>query len=210
MDRRKIYEKLHEQSRARCRVPHEYERFSELTYSRTTLEMGCGDGWLEILNPEIVGTDFSIVALRKAKKRAPNVDFICCDAHRLPFREHFDLIVSVGCFEHFEKPNLAAREMFRVLHDSGHVIMMVDTNQIFNKIYCIINKRILHFIGKLTQPERNLQEQELHAIFVQAGFEIENGYKIVTRYRGPRQMIPFPFMPSYFFQAAKRVKQEKE
>lgn len=204
MNRRKIYEKLHSQSKARRRVPLEYERFSKSTYTRATLEIGCGDGWLEILNPEIVGTDFSILALTKAKQRAPDANFICCDAHHLPFREHFHLIVSVGCFEHFEKPNLAVREMFRVLHDCGHVLMIVDTDQIFNKIYGLINRKILHFIGKLTQPEKNPKEQELHTIFAQAGFKIERGYRIISRYRGPRQMIPFPFMPSYFFQAIKR------
>jgi len=210
MNRRKLYDKLHKQCSARSHVPHAYEEFSKLTYGHTTLEIGCGDGWLEVLNPEIVGTDFSILALKKAKRRAHDADFICSDAHYLPFREHFDLIVSIGCFEHFAKPNLSAREMFRVLKNSGRVVMSVDTDQIFNKIYSLINQKILHLIGKLTQPEINLPKNELHAIFVNAGFKVKHGHKIVVRYRGPRQMIPFPFMPSYFFHVIKTENQEKK
>jgi ubiquinone/menaquinone biosynthesis C-methylase UbiE len=62
---------------------------------RKVLEIGCGRGdLLAALKPANgVGVDFSEEMVRRAKKRYPEMRFLCADAHSLDIEETFDAII---------------------------------------------------------------------------------------------------------------------
>lgn len=91
-----------------------YEAVAALTRGLRTVDVGCGEGWIEAINPEVVGVDFSAVALRRARENGA-VHLVEASAERLPFEDDsFDLAVSLGCLEHFPDQEGALREMARV------------------------------------------------------------------------------------------------
>lgn len=59
------------------------------------LDLGCGAGdLLASLEPSVgVGIDFSSETIALAARRHPELHFICADAHALPLRDEFDVIV---------------------------------------------------------------------------------------------------------------------
>ena len=91
-----------------------YEVVAELTRGLRTVDVGCGEGWVEQLNPEVVGVDFSEVALERARENGA-VNLVQASAEQLPFEDgSFDLAISLGCLEHFADSRAALREMARV------------------------------------------------------------------------------------------------
>lgn len=91
-----------------------YEAVAALTAGLKVVDVGCGEGWLEALNPDIVGVDFSAVALEQARLNGAR-HLIQASADSLPFADGaFDLAVSLGCLEHFPDQEAALSEMARV------------------------------------------------------------------------------------------------
>jgi 2-polyprenyl-3-methyl-5-hydroxy-6-metoxy-1,4-benzoquinol methylase len=95
------------------------------------LEIGCGWGvfsrWLAQQGAsEVLGADFSSVAIRKATEQPalPNLSFEKqnIQAIRHP-AESFDLVVSCETIEHVPDPQLAIREMARVLRPGGTLLL---------------------------------------------------------------------------------------
>lgn len=107
--------------------------FCGLARSRTQdrlLEIGCGEGELlaAMTARRKFGVDPSINALQRARRRS---DAKCSVARseQLPFPPaSFDLVVTVGVMEHFEDPDAATREIFRVLSPTGHYIALIQTD----------------------------------------------------------------------------------
>lgn len=91
-----------------------YEAVAALTTGLKVVDVGCGEGWLEALNPDIVGVDFSAVALEQARLNGAR-NLVQASADSLPFADgEFDLAVSLGCLEHFPDQEAALAEMARV------------------------------------------------------------------------------------------------
>jgi SAM-dependent methyltransferase len=91
-----------------------YEAVAALTIGLRTVDIGCGEGWIEVLNPDVVGVDFSAVALERAREKGA-VHLVQASAEDLPFEDGaFDLAVSLGSLEHFASPLAALQEMRRV------------------------------------------------------------------------------------------------
>jgi SAM-dependent methyltransferase len=110
---RALYDKLHD---AGGFVVDDgtYELVAELTRGLRTIDIGCGEGWVELLNPDVVGVDFSEVALNRARENGA-VNLVQASAEALPFEDgSFDLAVSLGSLEHFADSQAALREMARV------------------------------------------------------------------------------------------------
>lgn len=91
------------------------------------LELGCGNG--KLLRPlraagvEAIGLDIAFHALRRLPPAMPRV---LADAAALPFRDGvFTAVLDVHCTGHLDAQGraAAAREVARVLHPGGHLVV---------------------------------------------------------------------------------------
>jgi ubiquinone/menaquinone biosynthesis C-methylase UbiE len=87
---------------------------------KLVLDLGCGDGSYKRFFPKRIGFDH---------RPGPNVDVVG-DAHQLPFvDDRFDLILCTELLEHLRSPEIAIREMRRVLKPDG--LLLLTTRFIF-------------------------------------------------------------------------------
>lgn len=91
-----------------------YEILAAIAKGNLTVDIACGDGFIEELAPNTVGVEFSKNALLNAKKMGAR-HLVLADAHNLPFVSNaFELSISSGNLEQFTDPQKAVREMARV------------------------------------------------------------------------------------------------
>lgn len=91
-----------------------YEVLAHLLKGNKALDIGCGSGFIEEMDPETVGVDFSFEALKIARGNGP-ARFVQCSAEMLPFKQDaFDISVSFGVLEHCIDQGLCMQEMARV------------------------------------------------------------------------------------------------
>jgi len=113
------------------------------------LDIGCGTGAnLPLLkelvdaNGQLVGADFSPLALRYARQQlgngslgvdgaaSPRLSLLQADAARLPFADNsFDLVTALDVLEHVENDSAALSEITRVLVPGGAFIWSVPAYQ---------------------------------------------------------------------------------
>jgi ubiquinone/menaquinone biosynthesis C-methylase UbiE len=93
------------------------------------LDVAIGDGaytsWLPA-DWSIVGVDVSTAQLAACQRRNPGRDLqlILGEAEDLPIRDHqFDVVLSIGGFNHFNDPEKALREMARVAVPGAPVVI---------------------------------------------------------------------------------------
>ncbi|HET9672025.1 MAG TPA: bifunctional class I SAM-dependent methyltransferase/glycosyltransferase family 2 protein, partial [Actinomycetota bacterium] len=69
---------------------------SQVPPGARVLDLGCGDGaLLASLQPSYgVGVDASLEAIRQARRRFPDLRFVCADVERLPIDEPFDHVIA--------------------------------------------------------------------------------------------------------------------
>lgn len=154
------------------------------------LEIGCGEGIVlaEATAAEKFGTDLSSLALEKAASRI-EAELSVALAESLPFPDdYFDLVASVGVMEHFLDDREANREIYRVLKEEGHYIVLLHVHltewqslqqkisqYIFPHPHPIALSKWL--LGKIIKPiKQPVQNQytieSARACLVEAGFEI--------------------------------------
>jgi len=105
----------------------------------TTLDVGCGIGYLSRLFENYIGIDTNIHALRIAKKHFPQREFIRASATKLPFKDKsFKYAVSYDCIEHIYDVRSFLLEMTRASETS--LIGSID----FCSWYQIITKTVRH------------------------------------------------------------------
>ncbi len=131
------------------------------------------------------GIDVSGESVGGAKKRFPELNAICADVRKLPFKNHkFDLIVSNSTLDHFQDTgeiDLGLRELFRVLEPGGELLISLDNLQ--NPIiglrsllpFRLLNSLHLvpYFVGK-SHGIRGLK-----AALKKAGFEVLDSRSIM-------------------------------
>ena len=107
------YEKLH-QKRWEKIPDGSYEILAAFAKGNKTVDIACGDGFVEMLAPETVGVEFSGNALKKAQKNGARY-LVQATAEQLPFADDaFDIAMCAGSLEHFANPEKALSEMKRV------------------------------------------------------------------------------------------------
>ena len=99
------------------------------------LDAGCGNGVLipslSMVADLVVGVDVDKGALLAAKKMIRrsdrifgDVELICCDIHRLPFREKiFDYILSISVLDHLTDITLVLRQIKDSVKPTGKFII---------------------------------------------------------------------------------------
>jgi ubiquinone/menaquinone biosynthesis C-methylase UbiE len=91
------------------------------------LEVGAGDGMIgAALLRERKRSTVSDVQKESldARATAAGARFLECGAEQLPCEDQsFDVVYSFDAFEHFERPELALQELWRVVRPGGHVYL---------------------------------------------------------------------------------------
>ncbi len=146
-----------------------YEILASFAKGNNTLDIACGEGWIEKLAPDTVGLDFSISALKKAKKNGAKY-LVWADAKNLPFIDNsFDLTICAGSLENIERPKKAILEMARVSK-----IQIMTVHREFDLPFSKIARFLVSLLLKIKhQPvEKPLKWSELEAMLKQAGLRI--------------------------------------
>lgn len=92
------------------------------------LDIGCSDGvFISLARPRCwraVGLDVDERMLRRARQRCPDAEFYRGSADRLPFEDNtFSVVSMLDVLEHLPDPVAALKEVDRVLHPSGRLIL---------------------------------------------------------------------------------------
>lgn len=100
----------------------------------TLLDVACGPGSLTLdLAPHLAhatGLDITAAMLEQARQAQAdlgiaNVEWVEGDAASIPFaNEHFGIVSCSAAFHHFEQPAAVLREMARVCHPGGRVVVI--------------------------------------------------------------------------------------
>jgi SAM-dependent methyltransferase len=150
------------------------------------LEGGCGLSpyviKLRQLGYNVIGIDYNISPLIKAKQFAPGTPLLYGDVEQTPFKDKsFAAYLSLGVIEHFAQgPQGAIREAYRILQDKGIFIVQVPTNNIFKIIKAPIEalkrssflRRIFRKPAKNFYWEQYFKPKELAKILKAGGFEV--------------------------------------
>lgn len=87
----------------------------------------------------VIAVDYSPAMIDKAKTKyhLKNVEFLVVDIHKTMFPdEYFDYVIANACFPHFERKNVALKEIYRILKKNGVVVISHPTGRDFvNKIH---------------------------------------------------------------------------
>ena len=72
---------------------------------------------------EVVALDIGISSLGELRRRDSNIDLVCADAQRLPFKSStFDGVLACAVLEHLPKPELCVEELYRVMKKNAEVV----------------------------------------------------------------------------------------
>ncbi len=158
------------------------KNWAQISPEAIVLDIGCGTGEFERLllteNPQqvITGVDISEEMLLVAKQKCrtyPNVSFQNASVSALPFADNsFDVVVSASAFHYFDDPDIALKEIKRVLKPDGKVVILD-----WCKDYLLC--RICDFFLKFVDPayKRCYTQKEFHSLFTSALFNIERTTK---------------------------------
>jgi|SRR5579875_441900 len=138
--------------------------FADLKDKRV-LEIGCGRGefslWLTERDPTVlVGADLSGVATARAKARsADRATFMVSDIQQMPFPEDpFDVVGSWET-EHVPDPQLAVRELARVLRLGGTLVLTTPnylSTVRFYRLYLRLRGRRFTEVGQAINQLRSI------------------------------------------------------
>ena len=98
-------------------------------------DIGCGTGGVEAalrrLLPSlaVMAGDSQLSGLRLAKRRLPDQSFIQCDIRAMPFEREFAVTGAFDVLEHLDDDASVLREMYKVTHPGGGLIVTVPQHQ---------------------------------------------------------------------------------
>lgn len=176
-----------------------YEILASFARGNKTVDIACGDGYIEQLAPETVGVDFSISALKKARNNGAKY-LVCASAENLPFvSDSFDLAICAGSLENIANPQKAILEMARVAQ-----IQIMTVHREFDIPMARLARTLLTQItGLANQPvEKPLRWHELAKMLAFAKLKIifKGYWTLPTNYgRVIKFLPPFKNIPSCFF-----------
>lgn len=94
------------------------------------LELGCGHGdLLADLKPSVgAGLDFSANMLRTASKKHPNLFFVQADAHEIPLKDTFDVIILSDLVNDLRDVQILLEKLHPLCHKGTRVILNFYNN----------------------------------------------------------------------------------
>lgn len=188
-----------------------YEFFALLARGNRTLDIACGEGWIEELAPRTVAIDFSLNALKNARSKGAR--WVCqASAEEIPFKDSsFDAAISTGNLEHFQNPEEAIKEMARV---SKFQVLTVHREFPIPLAY-YLRKLIFRIFGKKEQPiERPFRWRKLKKLFENQGLQIIFcGYWLYPMdFRHLWSRLPSNLLkiPSHFFVVTHNIRKRRD
>jgi SAM-dependent methyltransferase len=150
------------------------------TGSRRALDIGCGTGLLAarirraLPETEVVGCDFSLGMLRRARTRRHDIGWTQGNATHLPFRDcSFDAVLSTESFHWIPDQGTALAEFFRVLAPSGRLLLALVTPRL--ELVSRITRVGSQLLGEpVTWPTRRRMREQVEA----AGFRVESQTRV--------------------------------
>ena len=114
-----------------------YQLIADANYIRPgtrVLDIGCGPGDFTSDFSDsgalVTGVDFAPEMIRVARERFPEVRFEVADAESLPFDDgSFDVVVGAYFVHHLARPEVAFREIFRVLRSGGRFVFVIPIQE---------------------------------------------------------------------------------
>ena len=114
-----------------------YQLIADTGYIRPgvlVLDIGCGPGDFTKAFSDagaiVTGVDFAPVMIRVARERFPGIDFKVADAESLPFIDSsFDVVVGAYVVHHLARPEVAFREIHRVLSPGGRFVFVIPIQE---------------------------------------------------------------------------------
>lgn len=139
---------------------------SQLKENDIVLDLGCGEGFLISLLPnlkKIVGIDISKIALKRAQEivgSRPNLELRWGNAQKLDMvNESFDKIISSEMLEHLPDPQKAMQEIHRLLKTNGLAVISLPDEKRIKLIMKIAN---FFFLNKILHAARKQEEYDWH------------------------------------------------
>jgi 2-polyprenyl-3-methyl-5-hydroxy-6-metoxy-1,4-benzoquinol methylase len=132
------------------------------------LEIGCGiGGFIQQIagnkNLEITGSEIYLKGLLYAKKNLPNVAFIQFDVTQGLIGEEFDLIAAFDVIEHIEDDVAAIKNINKMLHKGGSLIITVPQH-----------KFLWSKLDEILKHKRRYSRRELVTKLQENGFDIRH------------------------------------
>jgi len=140
-------------------------RLLGLPRGRRLLELSCGRGnalpaLTRMLRPRcLVGIDIDRALLLEASTgvaaNALSVDLVLADARWMPFRDGaFGLVIDFGTCYHIGRPQLALREVQRVLSDEGTFAYETAANQLLSHPIRSVGRSLPWDAAQSLRPQR--------------------------------------------------------
>ncbi len=127
------------------------------------LDIGTGTGVLPMnmttFGGHYTGVDHSPEMIEEAKVLVPSADFLCADAHTLPFSDaSFDIVTALQCWVYFEKERLIP-ELVRVLKPNGQLYILFvtwlpDEDEIVRDSFALVKRYNPLWSGYMKRTER--------------------------------------------------------
>ena len=152
------------------------------------LEVGCGHGdLLAALEPAIgVGIDFSGAMIRAAGAKQKKLSFIQADAHDLPLRETFDVIILSDLVNDLWDVQRVLEELRRLAHPKTRLILNFFNN--FWRLPLTIARWLN--LGFDTLEQNWFSPHDIDNLLALAGFEVINSRPLSLF------PLPIPFLSS--------------
>jgi ubiquinone/menaquinone biosynthesis C-methylase UbiE len=136
-----------------------------------SLEVGCGRGSISSYFADAgwntVLLDWSSAILEIAEKifvrNGHKASFVCGDAYNLSFQnEEFDVVISIGLFEHFQNVEQPLGEQWRVLRPGGWFFgyIVPDNPHSIQKYFNWVAPILKHTVGRFEREKNKSEAKE--------------------------------------------------
>jgi ubiquinone/menaquinone biosynthesis C-methylase UbiE len=142
------------------------------------LDLCCGAGQAtqELVKhyTQVTGLDASPVAIKRAKQRVPQAEYVEAFAEKMPFSDRcFDLVITSTAMHEMEPEQLQQilQEVYRVLNPEGQFII-IDFHRPTNPLFWLPIATFLWLFE--TETAWQLIKTDLPQILAQTGFQVES------------------------------------